>query len=85
MTVYEMYDKFFCTDMPIIYDGNYMFFIFIVNRNLKEHSRAEITLLNDNDTLEFATFGKYDTDIPLLFKVRKVFDNTHLKLLKEDL
>lgn len=85
MTVYERYDEFFNTDMPIIYNAKYMFFIFIVNRNLKEHSHAEITLLNDNDTLEFATFGKYDTDMPLLFKVRKVFDNTHLKLLKEDI
>jgi hypothetical protein len=85
MTDFKLYNKFFDTDMPIIYDGNYMFFIFIVNRNYKEHLSAEITLLNDNDTLEFATFGKYDTDMPLLFKVRKVYDNTHLKLLKEDL
>ena len=85
MTIFEMYNKFFDTDMPIIFHGECFIYAFTVQYNDENESYADILALYKSDYLEYQCFHKFDTDIPRLFKVKKVYDNTHLKLLRRDL
>lgn len=85
MTIFEMYNKFFNTDMPIIYCSAFCIYAFTVEHNDENKSYANILALYKSDDLEYQNFHKFDTDIPRLYKVKEVYDNTHLKLLKEDL
>lgn len=85
MTVFEMYNKFFDTDMPIIYYSTRFVYAFTVEYNARHENYADILSLDKYDNSSTGRFLKFDTDIPRLYKVKEVYDNTHLKLLKEDL
>lgn len=85
MTVFEMYNKFFDTDMPIIYYGSKFVFAFTVRFNNSNKPYTDILTLDKYGHVRKSCFHKFDSDIPRLYKVKKMYDNTHLKLLKEDL